>query len=391
MRCSIGSLSGDAANGRDYLPRASIPSEHAFTFPHGGGPSIALSSIQQYPDELSDNQPTDEYERHYRSELYPYEQDHETPQDHDTIYCQSKIESDQHRSSYRDEGLGTSVRGDSLQPYSRAESVHPKVEEQEKQEAEDSDYKPRSQNAKCRRRQSSQSSTAFHGSAQTRPVGQSRKASKSCVIKQRKSRKSSVCDSSERPFSCPLAAYNCHSTFTSKNEWKRHVSTQHVRLGFWRCDLCTPSADASNPAHNDFNRKDLFTQHLRRMHSHRLGSGIATTGRAGNANKSTAQIPEEVIANYQKRCYKLLREAPYRSSCLFCSKHFEGPSSWEERMEHVGSHMERDRKSGTKSSDASAWNEDALLHEWLIEEGLVEHDGKGGWKIGSGTPLRQKR
>jgi len=127
------------------------------------------------------------------------------------------------------------------------------------------------------------------------------------------------------------------------------------------------------------------------MHSHHLGSEIATRGGAGNASKSTAQIPEEVIANYQKTCYKLLREAPYRSSCLFCSKHFEGPSSWDERMEHVGSHMERDRKSSTKSSDASAWNEDALLHEWLIEEGLVEHDGKGGWKIGSGIPLRQKR
>jgi len=190
----------------------------------------------------------------------------------------------------------------------------------------------------------------------------------------------------ERPFPCPLAAYDCHSTFTSKNEWKRHVSTQHIRLGFWRCELCTPSVDGSNPVHNDFNRKDLFTQHLKRMHSHHLGAGTAIVGKAGG--KSDQQISDDVTAYYQKRCYKLLREAPSKSSCLFCSKQFQGPHSWEERMEHVGSHMESDRKSGTKSLDASAWNEDALLHNWLVEEGLVEHDGKGGWKIGVGVPLR---
>ena len=36
--------------------------------------------------------------------------------------------------------------------------------------------------------------------------------------------------------------------------------TQHFRMGFWRCDQCTDSPDRPN----DFNRKDLFVQHVRR-------------------------------------------------------------------------------------------------------------------------------
>ena len=44
-----------------------------------------------------------------------------------------------------------------------------------------------------------------------------------------------------RPFPCCFAQFNCHASFTSKNEWKRHISTKHIQLGFWRCDMCNPS------------------------------------------------------------------------------------------------------------------------------------------------------
>ncbi|KAI4122874.1 MAG: hypothetical protein LQ347_006351, partial [Umbilicaria vellea] len=105
-----------------------------------------------------------------------------------------------------------------------------------------------------------------------------------------------------RPFVCTFGPYGCPSRFGSKNEWKRHVSSQHIQLGIWRCDQgdCVPQsfsphrrspssttgkrrgAKASDPddiivvgvgapdsaaGFNEFNRKDLFTQHLRRMHS----------------------------------------------------------------------------------------------------------------------------
>ncbi|KAH1971608.1 hypothetical protein KXV92_006898 [Aspergillus fumigatus] len=83
-------------------------------------------------------------------------------------------------------------------------------------------------------------------------------------------------------FVCSFSHYGCTGTFASKNEWKRHIASIHVQLGFFRCDVgnCghrpdykTSSTSTHNhhdqPGHqpNDFNRKDLFTQHQRRMHA----------------------------------------------------------------------------------------------------------------------------
>lgn len=44
-----------------------------------------------------------------------------------------------------------------------------------------------------------------------------------------------------------------------------------MRLGFWRCDQC-PDVHCKP---NDFNRKDLFIQHVRRMHPVSLESELA--------------------------------------------------------------------------------------------------------------------
>ncbi|EZF70942.1 hypothetical protein H105_06858 [Trichophyton soudanense CBS 452.61] len=42
----------------------------------------------------------------------------------------------------------------------------------------------------------------------------------------------------DRIFTCVFAPYGCTSSFASKNEWKRHVLSQHLQLGFYRCDQC---------------------------------------------------------------------------------------------------------------------------------------------------------
>ncbi|KAL8902544.1 MAG: hypothetical protein Q9207_004600, partial [Kuettlingeria erythrocarpa] len=45
-----------------------------------------------------------------------------------------------------------------------------------------------------------------------------------------------------RPFTCSFRRYGCKSRFGSKNEWKRHVSSQHLCPGIYRCDIgvCVP-------------------------------------------------------------------------------------------------------------------------------------------------------
>jgi hypothetical protein len=184
-----------------------------------------------------------------------------------------------------------------------------------------------------------------------------------------------------RPFPCPLAQYGCQSTFTSKNEWKRHVSTQHIKLGFWRCDMCT-IGDHENPVYNDFNRKDLFTQHLRRMHRQHPRT-ISTVIN----DKGEPEISDEAMQAHQERCYVILRKNPMESTCLFCEKSFQGESSWEERMEHVGGHMERERKANRPVIPCEEWHEDHTLRDYLEEEGLFEYDN-GNWAIGNGSPLR---
>ena len=176
-----------------------------------------------------------------------------------------------------------------------------------------------------------------------------------------------------RPFVCTFSVYGCNSTFGSKNEWKRHVTSQHLRLGFWRCDLGACVHDPARP--NDFNRKDLFTQHVRRMHAP-----------GPKMSRPERERWEAGLEDLRQRCWVKSRETPEKSECGFCGSDgaagkkvvFEGAGSWEERMEHVGRHFEKGE--GTRLS----WKEDVGLRDWMVSEGLLERVGDGSGR-GSGS------
>jgi hypothetical protein len=169
-----------------------------------------------------------------------------------------------------------------------------------------------------------------------------------------------------RAFPCALAQYGCGSTFIAKTEWKRHVNTRHIRLGIWRCDMCSPTC-------NDFDRKDLFTQHLKRKHRHHpLTTALSEQG----------EISDKAILHHLERCYIVLRTNPIRSECIFCTKVFEGDNSWDERMEHVAVHLEGDKRSNNVQP-CESWREDLKLQKWLREEGLIKRKGQN-WEIGNG-------
>ena len=179
-----------------------------------------------------------------------------------------------------------------------------------------------------------------------------------------------------RPYKCIFHTYGCSSTFGSKNEWKRHVSSQHLRLGIWRCDMgnCKPGEDADEVEriYNDFNRKDLFTQHVRRMHAtsekclHVAGEDFSTS-----------------LDRTTQRCWKTMRAPPPTSTCGYCASlgtalAFEGKGAWEQRMEHIGRHLEDDKQCPEEG-------EDEALRDWLCNERLIEWTKSGYRLVGSGT------
>lgn len=171
-----------------------------------------------------------------------------------------------------------------------------------------------------------------------------------------------------RPFPCAFSFAGCTSTFGSKNEWKRHIASQHLCLQYYRCSSCTSTAAEGKG--NEFNRKDLFTQHLRRMHA------------PFAVKKSLKQIDQRVqlewdnhLKEMQQSCLVQRRLPPARSACPKpdCHTEFEGAGSWDEWTEHVGRHMEK--------GEAQRMGVDRLLAEWAFEEGIIEPKGNGEYRL----------
>ncbi|PTU20003.1 hypothetical protein P175DRAFT_0509964 [Aspergillus ochraceoroseus IBT 24754] len=198
----------------------------------------------------------------------------------------------------------------------------------------------------------------------------------------RTSRKSKPREQRSRVFDCCFARYGCPSTFPSKNEWKRHVSSQHIQPGFFRCDrgrcsrLNNVKKCSRNPHPretllvNDFNRKDLFIQHQRRMHA----PWAASKHRKTQVTEEQRKQFESGLDAVWKRCWHPQRVPPERSQCGFCLREFTGQNSWKERMEHVAKHFEE--------ADPGPEVEDVHLREWAVAQGIVGF-ADGQWTLTS--------
>lgn len=171
-----------------------------------------------------------------------------------------------------------------------------------------------------------------------------------------------------RPFPCAFSFAGCTSTFGSKNEWKRHIASQHLCLTYYRCSSCPQSTVEGKG--NEFNRKDLFTQHLRRMHApFAIKKAIAK-------GDSKLQLEWEThVKDMQATCLVIRRSPPQRSACpkSDCSNVFEGAGSWDDWTEHVGRHMEK--------GEANRLGVDRLLARWALEEGIIERKEDGEYRL----------
>lgn len=171
-----------------------------------------------------------------------------------------------------------------------------------------------------------------------------------------------------RPFPCAFSFAGCTSTFGSKNEWKRHIASQHLCLQYYRCSQCPQSAVEGKG--NEFNRKDLFTQHLRRMHA-----PFQVKRAMSNGETKHLEEWEEHVKNMQQTCLMTRRQPPQRSACPKpgCQHAFDGPGSWDEWTEHVGRHMEK--------GEAQSLSVDGLLAQWALDEGIIEPKGNGEYRL----------
>ncbi|WEW58655.1 hypothetical protein PRK78_004123 [Emydomyces testavorans] len=201
---------------------------------------------------------------------------------------------------------------------------------------------------------------------------------------------------SERQFPCVFSAYGCDLILVSKNEWKRHVLSKHIQLGFYRCDVgncnvsgsnnrtCSPStppdtsscssfnrSSTTTRAPNDFNRKDLFTQHQRRMHAPWRVPASPVSSSAPTPSPPTKRARDDFDASLKavyERCWIDQRKPPQYSQCTYCPAEFKGAGCWEARMEHVGKHCENGH---------AVVREDMGLREWALKEGIVQEVRRG--------------
>ncbi|KAL2196450.1 hypothetical protein P885DRAFT_37782 [Corynascus similis CBS 632.67] len=228
-----------------------------------------------------------------------------------------------------------------------------------------------------------------------------------------------------RPFSCVFDFAGCSRTFGSKNEWKRHVSTQHLLLNYWVCTegACAkasqdPSphryltADSNDNPHGAiFNRKDLFTQHLKRMHApkeikdllppaaSKRGPSKGSNTTATTGTKLSNPHTTALVAQWTARV-KHLQDTAIRPRChlptlMRCpvagcvAAPFRGADAWNRRMEHVAKHMDGTGGSGqanTKNNTNVAIEEaDPTLVEWAAspEVAIIVADERGGWVLKS--------
>lgn len=252
----------------------------------------------------------------------------------------------------------------------------------EGEDDEDQDYDPsghsrkrlRTSRSRVHRRTTSNSSNASQGAG---PAG-----SKSKGKGKKRNPPSQV-----RAFPCPLAVYGCKESFDSKNEWKRHINTQHVPIAIFRCKFCCPpSKSRAGPYKSqryDFVRKDLFTMHLKRMHAVECNiDPLPMASGSGRRRQKDSTETIKILSEISKQCETRIRDPPEQVECILCHHTFNGPKCWEERTEHIATgHFEAARKQNIAAPGPEEWHHDAYLEEWLIRENIIKRGRDGSWQF----------
>ncbi|EGX89784.1 C2H2 finger domain protein, putative [Cordyceps militaris CM01] len=180
-----------------------------------------------------------------------------------------------------------------------------------------------------------------------------------------------------RPLFCIFHYAGCMLRFASKNEWKRHILYQHLNLQYWVCTegTCgrkersqTETCALPMPTRGSiFNRKDLYTQHIRRMH---LVHGEADT---------KARMRQLQVKAARTRC-----TLPDFMLCPVpeCPSKFVDSNAWDNWMEHVAAHMQRGA-AGEHVLVGFGGPENWTLTNWAASEAvaITRQTSAGTWTL----------
>jgi hypothetical protein len=380
------------------LPEPWNDRQHGNAIPQLPGHSfVNLNQVQGIPDQVPDPQ-----EVAFEADEGYMDMDMEMKNEYtiEVGHRVMKTQGDHTHTSYRhssDEGLGASIKdGGSPQETSIHVDVDATTDPDADAEAEDeiivaepasdTEYSPKSTRTRKRRASKASTPPATKRGRVTKPAQKS-KSSLSCKscnhapFKDAAALQRHVNSTHTRAFICVFGFAGCNSTFASKNEWKRHVSSQHLNLNSWVCELgaCGKVQNQSKKdggglvKGSEFNRKDLFTQHLRRMHA---------PFAVKRMNKKNQEW-EDRLKELQVSCLRVKRQPPTRLSCPLndCDGFFEGAACWDDRMEHVGKHLEKAAASIGANSFSVEQEDDDLLVNWALRERIIEQNASGGYKL----------
>ncbi|POR39160.1 Sex-determining transformer protein 1 [Tolypocladium paradoxum] len=167
-----------------------------------------------------------------------------------------------------------------------------------------------------------------------------------CELKKHKKRH-------DKPYGCTFKS--CSKRFGSKNDWKRHESSQHFQLETWNCD----EPDCKKTCQ----RRESFKNHLQKDH------GMSDV---------------DIIDDKLEAC-RLGRHCDPRFWCGFCVRIIEidvnerGGNSWTKRCDHIDNHLFG--KDGLQSK---------FIHEWKHQDDEQEAPAStGAWVPPTRAPLSE--
>lgn len=165
---------------------------------------------------------------------------------------------------------------------------------------------------------------------------------------------------------CLFLFAGCKSRFKGKNEWKRHIKTQHLLSKAYVCPDCDMK---------EFNRKDLFKQHHIRMHSTK--EELEAFKRKSPSDAFEKKLQEKL----QQASCGSQTPSPKADTCfmLGCRTKFAEVDSWERCLEHVAKHHEAVMKGKEAAKEYNFTKEQ--LHYFQRIGALVYRNGK--WLLGA--------